>query len=371
MATPQTTAPRTDAERLAWLRLSRSRNVGARSFQSLVSRYGGAGAALHALPELAARGGARAYQACSERQAAGEMERAEAAGARMLCLGAENYPERLAEIADPPPFLWSLGDPELAQGSVLALIGARNASSVGLRMARLLGGDLGDRGHVIASGLARGVDAAAHQAALTTGTIGVLAGGVDQIYPAENEALAKEMAEKGLILSEAPMGLVPQGRHFPRRNRIVSGIARAVIVIEAAARSGSLITARFALDQGREAMATPGSPLDPRSEGCNELIRQGAALIRHADDVEDVLGGPRSLTLHEPPAIFEHNIEVAPDPGLAGRALSLLTVAPVEADRLARDLAVTPACLSEALLELDLAGRIERRPGGQIALAPE
>ena len=365
------TIPETDAERLAWLRLSRSRNVGSRSFQSLVGRYGGAGAALRALPDLAARGGARAYQACSERQATGEMERAFTAGARMLCLGAEDYPERLAEISDPPPFLWSLGDPSLAQGSVLALIGARNASSVGLRMARMLGGDLGDRGHIIASGLARGVDAAAHKAAMASGTIGVFAGGVDHIYPAENEALAAEMAETGLILSEAPMGLTPQGRHFPRRNRIVSGLSRAVIVIEAAARSGSLITARFALDQGREAMATPGSPLDPRAEGCNELIRQGAALIRNADDVEEVLGGPRSLALHEPAAIFEHNIETAPDPDLASRAMSLLSVAPVEADRLARDLTVTPATLSEALLELDLAGKIERRPGGLIALTAE
>lgn len=363
--------PQTDAERLAWLRLSRSRNVGSRSFQSLMGRYGGAGAALDALPDLAARARARAYQACSERQGLTEMERALAAGARMLCLGADDYPERLAEIADPPPFLWALGDVALAAGSVLALIGARNASSVGLRMAHLLAKDLGDRGHIIASGLARGVDAAAHQAALDTGTIGVLAGGVDHIYPAENEKLAAEMAEKGLLLSEAPMGLAPQGRHFPRRNRIVSGLSRAVIVVEAAARSGSLITARFALDQGREAMATPGSPLDSRAEGCNELIKQGAALIRDADDVEDVLGGPRSLALHEPAQLFEHNIRVEADPDLAERAMSLLCVAPVEVDRLARDLAVTPANLSEALLELDLAGKIERRPGGLIARSPD
>lgn len=365
------TTPQTDEERLAWLRLSRSRNVGARSFRSLVNRYGGAGAALHALPELASRGGARAYQACSERQGVGEMERAEAVGAQMLCLGADDYPERLAEIVDPPPFLWAVGDPALANGAVLALIGARNASSVGLRMARMLAEDLGERGYVISSGLARGVDAAAHEAALETGTIGVLAGGVDHYYPSENEKLAAKMAESGLLLSEAPMGLTPQGRHFPRRNRIVSGLSRAVIVIEAAARSGSLITARYALDQGREAMATPGSPLDPRAEGCNELIKQGAALIRNADDVEEVLGGPRSLALHEPAPLFEHNIDVTPDPNLASRAMSLLSAAPVEADRLARDLAVPPAKLSEALLELDLAGRIERRPGGLIALTPE
>ncbi len=364
------TTPQSDAERLVWLRLSRSRNVGARSFQSLVNRFGGAGEALHALPDLAQRGGARAYEACSERQGAGEMERAQAAGARMLCLGSDDYPERLAEIIDAPPFLWALGDPALANGSVLALIGARNASSVGLRMARMLAEDLGGRGHVIASGLARGVDSAAHQSALATGTIGVLAGGVDHIYPAENEKLATKMAKTGLLLSEAPMGLTPQGRHFPRRNRIVSGLSRAVIVVEAAARSGSLITARYALDQNREAMATPGSPLDPRAEGCNELIKQGAALVRNADDVEEVLGGPRSLALHEPALLFDHNIEVKPDPDLAARALSMLGVAPVEADRLARDLGVSPANLSEALLELDLAGRIERLPGGLISMAP-
>ncbi|MEM7271087.1 MAG: DNA-processing protein DprA [Pseudomonadota bacterium] len=368
---PEPPAPQTDAQRLAWLRLSRSRNVGPRSFRSLVGRFGGAARALDALPDLASRGGARAYEACSERQGVAEMERAAKAGARMLCLGDDAYPGRLAEIIDPPPFLWALGDPSLATGSVLGVIGARNASSVGLKMARMLGEDLGARGHVIASGLARGVDAIAHSAALKSGTIGVLAGGVDVTYPAENADLAAKMKEQGLLLSEAPMGLEPQGRHFPRRNRIVSGVSRAIIVIEAAARSVSLITARYALDQGREAMATPGSPLDPRAAGCNELIRQGAALIRDADDVEDVLGGPRSLSLHEPEELFQHDVHLAPDPDLAARAAALLTAAPVETDQLARDLAVPAATLSEALLELDLAGRIERRPGGLIALAAE
>ncbi len=198
------------------MRLSRSRNVGARSFRSLVNRYGDVAKALDALPDLATRGGARAYQACSLKQGEGEMERAAAAGARMLRLGAPDYPERLAEIIDPPLFLWCRGDPGLAEGSVLALIGARNASSSGLRFARTLAEDLGANGHVIASGLASGIDAAAHKAALPTGTIGVLAGGVDFIYPAEKQKIVDQMAETGLILLEAPMGLEPQGRHFPR-----------------------------------------------------------------------------------------------------------------------------------------------------------
>lgn len=361
--------PQSEDERLAWLRLSRSRNVGAATFQRLLDRFGGAGAALAALPDLAGRGGAGAYQPCSARQGEEEMARAAAAGARMLCLGAPDYPARLGEIADAPPFLWALGDPELAQRPAVAVIGARNASSLGLRMARMLAEDLGAAGRVIASGLARGVDAAAHEAALPTGTIAALAGGVDQIYPEEHAALGARIAGEGLLLSEAPMGLIPQGRHFPRRNRIVSGLSDGVVVIEAAARSGSLITVRCALEQGREAMAVPGAPLDPRAAGCNEMIRQGAALIRDAADVLEALGGPRTLQFDEAPEPFIHDApSPPPDPDLAARVAALLGPAPVEIDLLARDTGATPRQLAEALMELDLAGRIERRPGGLIAL---
>lgn len=293
--------PSSDDDQLAWLRLSRSRNVGPASFQRLLVRYGTPIRALEAIPDLAARGGERAYQICSERQGMEEMERAAEAGAQMLCLGAPNYPLRLGEITDPPPFLWALGDPAWAQRDCVAIVGARNASSMGLRLARQLAAEMGARGYVIASGLARGIDAAAHHEAVAAGTVGVLAGGVDHIYPAENQALADAIRDKGLLLSEAPMGMKPQGRHFPRRNRIVSGLAQGVVLIEAAQRSGSLITARFALEQGREAMAAPGAPLDPRSSGCNEMIRQGAALIRNADDIEEALAAPRTLSMHSYP----------------------------------------------------------------------
>ncbi|MEM7544933.1 MAG: DNA-processing protein DprA [Pseudomonadota bacterium] len=362
----------TDAERLAWLRLSRSRNVGSVSFCRLLRRYGSAAKALEMLPELAARGGARAYQACSERQGVEEMERANSAGARMLRFGAPDYPVQLAEITDPPPFLWALGRVALAHRGAVALVGARNASSLGLRMARLLAGDLGARGHVITSGFARGVDTAAHDVALETGTVAVFAGGVDHIYPKENQALYQRMMAEGLILSEAPMGLEPQGRHFPRRNRIVSGLSDGVVLIEAALRSGSLITARCALEQGREAMAVPGSPLDARSTGCNDLIRQGAALVRDADDVEDALAAPRTLNFEEGSATFVHDeLSSAVDPDLTGRAAALLSTAPIDIDTLARDLSVSAAHLAEALMDLELAGVVERRTGGLVALAQQ
>lgn len=362
----------TDAARLAWLRLSRSRNVGPSTFRRLIARYGGAAAALEALPGLAAKGGAKTYQACSLRQGEEEMARAQDAGAVMLRLGRPGYPEKLAEIPDPPPFLWALGRTELAAEPTVAVIGARNASSLGLRMARTLAADLGAAGYVIASGLARGIDAAAHEAAMATGTAAVLAGGVDTVYPRENEALAGRLREEGLMLSEAPMGMEPQGRHFPRRNRIVSGLSAGTVLIEAAARSGSLITARFALEQGREAMAVPGAPLDPRAEGCNELIRQGAALIRGAGDVLEALEAPRSLTgFAEEQALFEHPVEEAapPDPALAARIAAMLGPAPVDIDHLARDLNVAAAALAAALMELELAGAVERHAGGMVALA--
>ncbi|MEM7524419.1 MAG: DNA-processing protein DprA [Pseudomonadota bacterium] len=361
--------PETDEGRLAWLRLARSRNVGAASFRRLLNRFGTAEKAVEALPGLAARGGARAYEACSLRQGEAEMEHAAIVGARMLRLGSPDYPAALAEIPDPPPFLWALGDPALAADPGVAVIGARNASSIGLRMARLLAGGLGEAGHVVVSGLARGIDAAAHGAALETGTVAVLAGGVDHIYPKENEALAGEIAEKGLLVSEAPMGLAPQGRHFPRRNRIVSGLSRGVVLIEAAARSGSLITARFALEQGREAMAAPGAPLDPRAEGCNDLIRHGAALIRSVEDVEEALAAPRTLSFREEEEIYDPPPEAPPPEDLSARAAALLGPAAVEVDDLARDLDVPPSHLAAALIELELAGAIERRAGGLVALA--
>ncbi|WP_246209681.1 DNA-processing protein DprA [Pikeienuella piscinae] len=343
------------------------------TFRRLIARYGTAARALDALPGIVTRTGANAYQLCSARQGEEEMERAVAAGARMLRLGTPEYPPRLADIPDPPPFLWALGDIQLAHRPAVAVIGARNASSLGLRMARLIAGDLGAAGMVVASGFARGIDAAAHGAALSNGTIAAMAGGVEVIYPEENAALAAKILEGGLFLSEAPMGMRPLARHFPRRNRIVSGLSAGVVLIEAAARSGSLITARMALEQGREVMAVPGAPLDPRAEGCNTLIRQGAALIRSADDVIEALEAPRALNLREVTEPYDlnppepANTEASPD--LAERALALIGPAAIEVDALARDLAVSSAALSTALLELELEGLIEQRPGGLIALS--
>lgn len=359
---------------LAWLRLARSRNVGPQTFPRLIERFGSAERALEALPSLAAKGGERAYQPCSERQGREEMARAEAAGAVMLRLFEEDYPAPLAEIADPPPFLWALGEIALAHRPAIAVIGARNASTLGRRMAGMLAEGLSAAGFVVVSGFARGIDAAAHAAALEgAGTVAAMAGGADVIYPEQNAALAARMREGGgLFLSEAPMGMQPLARHFPRRNRIVSGLSAATVLIEAAARSGSLITARMALEQGREVMAVPGSPLDPRAEGCNGLIRQGAALIRSAEDVLEALEGPRRLlsTARDrpaPPALPEPE----PEGDLAARLFELIGPSAVDLDALSRDLGAAPSALAAALLELELAGRVERLSGGMVARAAE
>jgi DNA processing protein len=364
---PPACLPRSREETADWLRLARSRNVGPGSFRQLMRRFGSAAAALEALPRLAAAGGVRDCVAAPPEEIAAELARAGAAGARLLCLGAPDYPALLAEIADPPPVLWAIGEPALAARPGVALVGARNASAGGLRMAESLADGLGRTGHVIVSGLARGIDTAAHRAGLATGTIAVLAGGLDCIYPAENAGLAAEIAARGLLLSEAPMGMEPLARHFPRRNRLISGLARAVVLVEAAERSGSLVTARTALEQGREVMAVPGSPLDPRAEGCNRLIRQGAVLVRHAADVIEALALP-GLPRREGAPVWTGPEEAPPPPDLPGRIAALLATAPVAEDDLVREAGAAPAEVLRALVELDLAGRVERRPGGLVAL---
>ena len=282
--------PTTEEDRLAWLRLLRSRRVGVVTFWRLLAEHGTATAALRALPEVAAASGLTDYAICPEAVALAEVKAARACGARSVCAGDRSYPADLLDIPDAPPFLWARGDLSLLARPMVALVGARNASSLGERMARGLAADLSAAGHVVVSGLARGIDAAAHAAALAGGTVAVMAGGVDVIYPAENTALAADILRMGLLISEQPMGLTPQARHFPTRNRIISGLARAVVVVEAASKSGSLITARTALDQGREVMAVPGHPMDARAAGCNMLIRDGAILIRDARDVIEVVG---------------------------------------------------------------------------------
>jgi DNA processing protein len=375
--------PLPEAERLARLRLARSENVGPRTYSHLMRRFGSARRALEALPSLAAAGGHAGYVPCPAAEAEAEIAAGAAAGARLLILGEPHYPPLLAQIDQPPPALWLIGEAGLFRRPAVAIVGARNASALGLRAARNLARGLGAAGHVVVSGLARGIDAAAHEAALPTGTVAVLAGGVDRIYPPENAALARRIAAEGALISDSPMGTEPTARHFPRRNRLVSGLALGVLVIEAAVRSGSLITARCAIEQGREAMACPGGPEDPRSGGSNQLIREGAALIRNVDDVLEALAAPRTLALAEPGRafLFEEDFFDGPpesdfddlddDAGLAGAALAeqilrLTGPRPVDLDELDLQCGAAPADVSLAVLELELAGSIELLPGGQI-----
>lgn len=375
-------APAADeADRIARLRLLRSRRVGPATYLRLLEEHGDARAALTALPALARAAGVEDYSPCPEPVALAEWRAARRAGAALICLGDPDYPAALAEIADAPPLLWARGQIALLSRPMLALVGTRNASAMGTRMARRLAADLGAAGHVIVSGLARGIDALAHRAALDTGTIAVMAGGLDCIYPPENTDLAAEIAARGLMISEMPFGLDPQARHFPRRNRIVAGLSRAVIVVEAATRSGSLITARMALDQGREVMAVPGHPMDARAGGGNLLIRDGATLVRGAEDVIEALGAPvippaavtrpaapRSPALPRTAPATAHDPTPAPlpDGGLEGAILTCLGAAPVAEDQLIRDLGHPPRKIAQALAVLEMAGRISRAGGGLI-----
>lgn len=368
------TPPQSEEDVLAWLRLLRSRRVGVATFFRLIGEHGSAQAALEALPEVARASGVTDYRPCPLPVVEQELTSARLAGARFIAFGSPDYPAQLSDILDPPPFFWAIGDHTLLQRSTIALVGARNASSLGLRMARRLAQALGEKGHVIVSGLARGIDTAAHAAALKTGTIAVMASGVDVIYPVENTVLGEEIGrEGGLRLSEAPMGMSPQARHFPQRNRIISGLARAVVVVEAAARSGSLITARTALDQGREVLAVPGHPFDARASGCNMLIRDGATLVRGADDVIEALGSvpaeaPRSAptTAEIPPAPPETR-SPAEIRDLHRQILDRLGASPLAEDQLIRDLAQPAAAITPELVNLELDGRIERQPGGLIS----
>ncbi|MCB2115315.1 MAG: DNA-processing protein DprA [Rhodobacteraceae bacterium] len=359
---------------MSWLRLIRSRRVGVATFWRLLEEHGSARAALEALPEIARASGVADYAVCPEGVVLAERKAGKAAGARLLCRGEPAYPAALAELPDAPPVLWAIGDPARTARPMVALVGARNASSLGARMARKLAEGLGEAGFAVVSGLARGIDAAAHLAALPTGTVAVMAGGADHIYPAENTPLADEIARKGLRLSEQPMGLQPMARHFPLRNRIISGLARAVVVVEAAARSGSLITARTALDQGREVLAVPGHPFDARASGCNMLIRDGATLVRGIEDVLEVLAGDRQAPpaqddLFAPPPVEAPAPPRQRDMGALHRAiLDRLGPSPVAEDQLIRDLAAPAASIAPELVALELEGRIQRHPGGLLSL---
>ncbi len=359
--------PTTEEDRFSWLRLLRSRKVGPATFRRLLSEHGSAQNALAALPEMARAAGINGYEICPPGVIEAELKAAQAAKARLVCLGSADFPKALQDVSDAPPLLWAVGDLTMLQKPAIAMVGARNCSSLGARMARGLAKELGDFGHVIVSGLARGIDTSAHLAALETGTIAVMAGGVDVIYPAENTDLAHNIGETGLRLSEQPMGLTPQARHFPRRNRIISGLAQAVVVVEAAAKSGSLITARDALDQGREVLAVPGHPFDARASGCNLLIRDGATLVRSAEDVIEAL--PKGEDLFRTPS--EPPVAPIPTPAVAlhDQILERLGPSPIAEDQLLRDIAASAGDLGPALVDLELEGRIQRQPGGLLSLA--
>lgn len=370
------------------LRLIRSRRVGAVTYHRLVAEHGSATAALAALPEVARAAGVEGYVPCPPEVARHEMAQARKAGARMLVPGGPDYPAGLMEMPDAPPLLWLRGDPAWLARPMVAMVGARNASSLGVRMARRLSAALGAAGQVVVSGLARGIDAEAHGAALATGTVAVMAGGVDVIYPEEHASLAARIAEGGCLLSEQPIGLVPQARHFPLRNRIIAGLSRAVVVVEAAARSGSLITARDALDLGREVLAVPGHPFDARAAGCNMLIRDGAVLVRGAEDVLEALGASPGAVRQVAAGTIAAEEDPAPGPvagvvpgpmperrplvemaALHGQILARLGPSPVAEDQLIRDLALPAEAVARELVALEMEGQVFRQAGGMLSRA--
>lgn len=357
-------------DRLARLRLIRSANIGPVTYFQLLARFGSAAAALAAIPDLAMRGGGRAPRIADLGQIEQEMARVAAARARYLFLGEPDYPRLLAELDSAPPALIVRGDPAIVRRPLVAIVGARNASAAGCRFARQLAQQLVGEGLVVVSGLARGIDTAAHGGALAGGTIGVIASGIDIAYPPENAALQAAIAEQGLLVAEQPPGTEPLARHFPSRNRIIAGMSLGTIVVEAAPKSGSLITARLAAEAGRDVMAVPGSPLDPRAQGCNGLIRDGAILVQSAADVIDTVRPLDARMMRQASPGFA---STPPPVDIAGadrtRVTGLLGLAPVAVDELVRQSGLAPAVVQTALLELELAGRLERHAGGRVSLA--
>jgi DNA processing protein len=363
-----------EESRAAWLRLIRSENVGPVTFRELINHFGSARAALEALPDLARRGGARArIRIASEADVASESATAAAMGARFVTMGEPDYPAHLLTIEGPPPLLAVKGGPGVCRRHAVAIVGARNASLAGRKMATMMARGLGEAGYVVVSGLARGIDAAAHEASLDTGTIAVFAGGLDRLYPPENAGLAARIVETGgALVSEMPFGWEPRARDFPRRNRLISGIALGVVVIEAAARSGSLHTARFAAEQGREVFAVPGSPLDPRAEGTNDLIRNGATLAGCAAHVIEgltpILGRRAAPEMFAAAGADDFDRPLDTSDTVRRSVLEALGPTPVTIDEILRATGVRPGELQLILMELTLAGRLERQAGGRVAL---
>ena len=361
------------AQRIDWLRLIRTENIGPASFRRLINRFGSAAAALDALPALSRKAGRKPVRCPTQAEIEDEIARLDALGGRFVAMRDTDYPDLLRHIPGPPPVIAVRGGAALDWTKTVGMVGARNASTAGLRMTRLLAGELGAAGYAIVSGLARGIDAAAHVAALDTGTIAVLAGGLDRIYPEQNISLSEEIvARGGALISEMPLGWEPRARDFPRRNRIVSGLSLGVIVIEAAKRSGSLITARLALEQNRDVFAVPGSPLDARSEGANALIQQGAMLVTAASDIINSLAeaDPCRLPLFEPEEDFiaPGPADAMPDDSDRDRLLSALSPTPVTVDELIAHTGIAAGALQTLLMELDIAGRIEWGSGQLVSL---
>jgi DNA processing protein len=365
-----------DAQRIAWLRLIRTENVGPVTFRELVNHFGGAEEALRALPEMSRRGGRReSVRLFPLAEAEAELERAARCGSEAVALGEPGYPPWLGHVEAPPPLIYVKGRKDVAAMPIAAIVGARNGSAAGQRIARDVATGLGRAGIVVASGLARGIDGAAHRAAIEAGTIAVVAGGIDIIYPPEHAELYAAIAERGLVISERPPGFEPRAQDFPRRNRIIAGISAGVVVVEAAKRSGSLITARLAAECGREVFAVPGNPLDPRAEGTNGLLKNGATLVTSAQDVITALEPALGRLAATAPADFgetdEEDHEIVPlAPAGDAHALTreALGAAPVQIDEIARATGLTIRQVRIVLLELDLAGRIERHPGNLVSL---
>ena len=362
----------TEEQRLDWLRLIRTDNIGPRTFRDLINHYGDARAALAALPALARRGGASApAYICSREDAEAELKAARSRGVEFVALGEPDYPPRLQMIDDAPPLLATCGGLDALARPLVAVVGSRNASAAGVKFAERLARDLGAAGFGTVSGLARGIDAAAHRASLATGTVAVLAGGHERIYPAEHADLLEQILVEGAAVSEMPLAWEPRARDFPRRNRLISGLSVGVVIVEAARRSGSLITARLAGEQGREVFAVPGSPLDPRAEGTNGLLRQGATLVTEAADVIAVLEpilGRGLMAVEEPAPETPGPIDVEPGADERARITGLLGPTPVSIDDLVRLSQTSPAIVRAALLELEIAGRLERHGGGLVSL---
>jgi DNA processing protein len=359
-----------ETERAAWLRLARTPNIGPVTFANLIAHCGSAEAALEAAPRLARRGGgeiklASADDVCREIDALRKM------GGRPIASCEPDFPYGLKALDPPPPVISVLGNIVLLRREMIAIVGARNASALGRKLAQRLAADFGKAGLAVVSGLARGIDAAAHEGALTAGTVAVVAGGVDTIYPPENAPLYEKIKSEGALISEMPFGLAPMGKHFPRRNRIISGLARGVVVVEAAERSGSLITARYALEQNREVFAVPGSPLDPRAKGTNRLIRDGATLTETADDVLNVLQPMLNRGFYEPPRERDYpamkDLSDTEAVRIRRQVIEALGPVPVAVDELIRLCSVPAGAMQTIILELELAGKLTRHPGNKVS----